>query len=124
MRRAEAEAFEAMQFGDLDVLAHLPAKMLKALAVIADRAHPAYDECSGVAAGASKDKCLFMSLAVRDFLVEIGYRDATVRSCSTSPPMICRAKRYGRSALVRLDRCRRRKNSTAMRSAQCRRSGC
>ena len=75
MRRAEAEAFEAMQFGDLDVLAHLPAKMLKALAVIADRAHPAYDECSGVAAGASKDKCLFMSLAVRDFLVEIGYRD-------------------------------------------------
>src|ERR1700741_948051 len=81
MRRAEAEAFEAMQFGDLDVLAHLPAKMLKALAVIADRAHPAYDECSRVAAGASKDKCLFMSLAVRDFLVEIGYRDATVRRC-------------------------------------------
>src|ERR1700756_571534 len=114
MQQADDAFIIANQFGDLAVLAHPRAKMLKALAVIADRAHPAYDECSGVAAGASKDKCLFMSLAVRDFLVEIGYRDATVRSCSTSPPMICRAKRYGRSALVRLDRCRRRKNSTAM----------
>src|ERR1700741_1545134 len=81
MQQAEAETIAALQFGELAVLAHPPAKMLKALAVIADRAHPAYDECSGVAAGASKDKCLFMSLAVRDFLVEIGYRDATVRSC-------------------------------------------
>jgi hypothetical protein len=81
MRQAGAEAIEALQLGDLAVMAHPPAKMLKALAVIGARAHPAYDECSGVAAGASKDKCLFMSLAVRDFLVEIGFADATVRSC-------------------------------------------
>jgi hypothetical protein len=78
---ADARFIIANQFGDLAVLAHPPAKMLKALAVIAARAHPAYDECSGVAAGGSKDKCLFMSLAVRDFLVEIGFADATVRSC-------------------------------------------
>lgn len=81
MQQPDPETIDALQFGDLAVLAHPPAKMLKALAVIAARAHPAYDECSGFPAGASKDKCLFMSLAVRDFLVEIGYRDATVRSC-------------------------------------------
>ncbi|MBR0753533.1 hypothetical protein JQ604_15195 [Bradyrhizobium jicamae] len=77
----EPDIIEALQFGDMGVMAHPPAKMLKALAVIATRAHPAYDECSGVAAGASRDKCLFMSLAVRDFLVEIGFADATARSC-------------------------------------------
>jgi hypothetical protein len=71
----------ASQLGDLAVLAHPPAKMLKAMVAISARAHPAYDECSGIAAGGSKDKCLFMSLAVRDFLVEIGFADATVRSC-------------------------------------------
>ncbi|SIO49974.1 hypothetical protein SAMN05443247_06595 [Bradyrhizobium erythrophlei] len=81
MQQADQGPIIAKQFGDLAVLAHPPAKMLKALAVIAARAHPAYDECSGVAAGGSKDKCLFMSLAVRDFLVEIGFADATVRSC-------------------------------------------
>lgn len=71
----------ATQLGELAVLAHPPGKMLKALAAIAARAHPAYDECSGGAAGESKGMCLFMSLAVRDFLVAIGYADATVRSC-------------------------------------------
>src|ERR1700756_2078961 len=81
MQQADDAFIIANQFGDLAVLAHPRAKMLKALAVIATRAHPAYDECSGGAAGASKDKCLFMSLAVRDFLVEIGYGDATVRRC-------------------------------------------
>lgn len=81
MQQADHAPIVAKEFGDLAVLAHPPAKMLKALAVIGARAHPAYDECSGVAAGGSKDKCLFMSLAVCDFLVEIGYRDATVRGC-------------------------------------------
>src|ERR1700756_1399504 len=81
MQQADDAFIIANQFGDLAVLAHPPAKMLKALAVIAARAHPAYDECSRVAAGASKDKCLFMSLAVRDFLVQIGFGDATVRPC-------------------------------------------
>ena len=71
----------ANQLGDLTVMADPPAKMLKALAAISARAHPAYDECSDTVRGASKDKCLFMSLAVRDFLVGIGFDDATVRSC-------------------------------------------
>jgi hypothetical protein len=69
------------QLGDLTVFNDQPAKMWKALAAIAARAHPAYDECSGFAPGTSHDKCLFMSLAVRDFLVRIGFGDATVRGC-------------------------------------------
>jgi hypothetical protein len=88
-----AEAFEALRamgreqlvvpqvLGDMTVIADPPAKMWKALAAISLHAHPSYDECSGVAPGGSRDKCLFMSLAVRDFLVQIGYRDATVRPC-------------------------------------------
>jgi hypothetical protein len=67
--------------GNLAVLCDPPAKMLKALAAISVRAHPAYDECSGLPCGGSRDKCLFMSLAVRDFLVQIGFADATVRLC-------------------------------------------
>ncbi|TYL87463.1 hypothetical protein [Bradyrhizobium cytisi] len=73
---------EANALGDLAIMAAPPAKMWKALATISARAHQAYDECSGTAPGSSHDKCLFMSLAVRDFLVEIGYRDATVKACS------------------------------------------
>jgi hypothetical protein len=71
-----------MMLGDLEVIGEWPAKMVKALAVIACHAHQAYDACSGFPPGASHDKCLFMSLAVRDFLVTIGYRDATVRGCA------------------------------------------
>lgn len=67
--------------GDLLVTANPPPKMWKALVAIATRAHAAYDECSGLAPGGLRDKCLFASLAVRDFLVQIGYSDATVRSC-------------------------------------------
>jgi hypothetical protein len=51
------------------------------LMAIAIRAHAAYDECSGIAPGGLRDKCLFASLAVRDFLVQIGFEDATVRAC-------------------------------------------
>jgi hypothetical protein len=79
--QVDQDTMLANQFGDLAVLAHPPAKMLKALAVISARAHQAYDECSGFPRGTSHDKCLFMSLAVRDFLVQIGFTDATVRSC-------------------------------------------
>lgn len=71
----------ANRLGDMTVMANPPPKMWKALAVIAARAHDAYDECSGIAPGGLRDKCLFGALAVRDFLVGIGYEDATVRSC-------------------------------------------
>lgn len=70
-----------IQLGDLACLTIPPGKMLKALAVIAERLHPAYQERSGFPPGTGHDKCLFMSLAVRDFLVGIGFADATVRSC-------------------------------------------
>lgn len=74
--------------GDMTVAGEpdqLPARMWKALAVIADRLHPVYDELlrpEGFAPGVGHDKCLFMSLAVRDFLVQIGFKDATVRGCA------------------------------------------
>jgi hypothetical protein len=52
------------------------------LAAVAVRLHQSYDETGIAPPGGSKDKCLFTSLAVRDFLVQIGYRDATVRGCA------------------------------------------
>jgi hypothetical protein len=71
-----------LELGDMLVAADPPAKMMKALAAISTRAHQAYDEVSGLPPGTSHDLCLFMSLAVRDFLVNIGYADATVRGCA------------------------------------------
>ncbi|UPK03080.1 hypothetical protein [Bradyrhizobium sp. 170] len=70
-----------LQLGDMTVFGRWPGKMMKALAAISARAHQAYDECSDLPRGSSRDKCLFMSLAVRDFLVQIGFADATVRAC-------------------------------------------
>lgn len=74
-----------INLGDMAVLCEsddLEAKAWRALAAISLRLHESYDEVSGTAKGASKDKCLFTSLAIRDFLVAIGYRDATVRGCA------------------------------------------
>lgn len=76
---------KTVPLGDMAVLGDVgapPAKMWKALAVIAAHLHRSYDDVSGFAPGASKDKCLFASLAVRDFLVGIGFADATVRGCA------------------------------------------
>jgi len=74
-----------MTLGDMTVLFEpdaLSAKTWKALAAIALRLHDSYDETGIAPPGGSKDKCLFASLAVRDYLVQIGYRDATVRGCA------------------------------------------
>jgi hypothetical protein len=71
----------AYRIGDLTMMANPPAKMWKALTVIAAEINEAYDRCSDIAPGGMRDKCLFASLAVRDFLVQIGYDDATVRPC-------------------------------------------
>lgn len=71
----------AIPLGDMTVMADPPAKMWKALAVIASRLHPAYDECSGFPPGTSHDKCLFMTMVVRDFLAGIGFDDARARGC-------------------------------------------
>ena len=72
-----------MVLGDMMLMTEhpQPVTMMKALAAISLGAHAAYDKCSGFAPGTSHDKCLFMSLAVRDFLVQIGFTDATVRGC-------------------------------------------
>ena len=78
----ETKSERLIQLGDMTVVGHWPGKMLKALAVIADRLHPAYDEFEGTILGGSKIACLFSSLAVREFLVAIGYDDATVRGCA------------------------------------------
>jgi hypothetical protein len=67
--------------GDMTVVGFWPGKMMKALAVIAAHLHPAYDASEGALPGNSKESCLFSSLAVRDFLVAIGFEDATVRAC-------------------------------------------
>jgi hypothetical protein len=70
-----------LKLGDMAVVGEHPGKMVKALAVVASELHSAYDafhDCPKP--GGSKEACLFSSLAVRDFLVEIGFKDATVRS--------------------------------------------
>lgn len=77
----EEASILANRLGDMTVMADPPPKMWKALATIAAKLNEAYDQCSGIAPGGLHDKCLFASLAVRDFLVQIGYDDATVRPC-------------------------------------------
>lgn len=70
-----------VELGDMSVIGLWPAKMMKALATIAMHLHPAYDASDGAVPGNSKQSCLFSSLAVRDYLVAIGFEDATVRPC-------------------------------------------
>ncbi|RXG91612.1 hypothetical protein [Bradyrhizobium zhanjiangense] len=67
-----------MQFRDMVVMAHPLAKMLKALAVIAAGSLPAMTNARALPWRI--DRCLFMSLAVRDFVIANGLSDATVRS--------------------------------------------
>jgi hypothetical protein len=71
-----------MQLGDMQVIDSVSPKMAKALATIAARLHPAYDELEDtVKLGQSKESCLFSSLVVRRFLVSVGFADATVQPC-------------------------------------------
>ena len=52
------------QFMDMLVVGAFAPKMMRALAVIATRLHPAYDELPNRnAPGSSKQSCLFSSLA-------------------------------------------------------------
>src|SRR5687767_8210687 len=68
-----------IRLGDLLVHGEPPAKLLKALAVIADRLHPEFDKV--VIPGRSKESCVLCSLTVRDFLWKIGFRDAKAVPC-------------------------------------------
>jgi len=76
------ELMRAIQLGDMTVIGNWPGKIMKALAVIADTAHPAYDKFPGAPKGGSKEACLFTSLAIRDFFVAIGHTDATAHGCA------------------------------------------
>lgn len=70
-----------LTLGDMHVVGVWPGKMMKALAAVAHTLHTAYDQQPDATPNQSKFTCLFSSLAVRDFLVAIGFSDATVRTC-------------------------------------------
>lgn len=66
---------EPLALGDMSVLpGHYPAKLLKALAVIADSLHPTFARQPWIKnPDKSKESCVLASLAVRDFLRAIGF---------------------------------------------------
>lgn len=70
----------SLKLGDLRVVGNEmpPAKLLKALAVIADSLHPLFDMVPALETGKSKRSCVLVSLAIRDFLFRVGFRDAEV----------------------------------------------
>lgn len=71
----------------------LPQRLLDALAIIETELHPAFDRQPWLREwGYSKQSCLLASLAVRDFLREIGFADAKVRSVA----VVMRAELAGR----------------------------
>jgi hypothetical protein len=68
-----------LRLGDLLIVGGPPAaKLLKALAVIADQLHPGFDRQADLKPFVSRKSCVLCSLAVRDFLVRIGF-NARVR---------------------------------------------
>lgn len=76
---------------DMSVVGHPPAKLLKALAVIASDLHQSYDADGWIAPGKSKESCILASLTVRDFLKRVGFKDAACRSVC----MVVRALKDG-----------------------------
>jgi hypothetical protein len=66
--------FELM-LGDLQIIVEKPppAKLIKAIAVIADRLHPSFDAHPRIENGKSKESCVLCALTVRDFLRTIGF---------------------------------------------------
>lgn len=70
-----------MMLGDLTVAGRPPAKLVKALATIASGLHSGFDALPWIAPGKSKSSCVLASLTIREFLVRIGYRDASVVPC-------------------------------------------
>jgi hypothetical protein len=72
-----------MNLGDMHVLEpYPPAKLLKALAVIADTMHASFDADPGIKLFYSRRGCVLSSLTVRDFLVQLGFK-AIVRPVAT-----------------------------------------
>jgi hypothetical protein len=72
---------ENRTFGDMTVIGIWPATFLKALTVIAETLHPAFDlQPWNGTPNQSKRTCVLAALTVREFLLGIGFGDATVRS--------------------------------------------
>jgi hypothetical protein len=70
--------------GDMDVIGNPPPKLWKALAVIAKELHPAFARETWIEhREKSKESCVLSSLAVRDFLLSLGFIDAQVRPVVT-----------------------------------------
>jgi hypothetical protein len=71
-----------MQIGDLTLVGTWPLHLVKAMATAA-RVHDVYNGQPDVLQNYSRETCLFTSLALRDFLVAVGYPDATVRGVTS-----------------------------------------
>jgi hypothetical protein len=67
-----------IRLGDMTVIGKPPAKLAKALAVIADTLHPSFNANPRIKPDWSKRSCVMCSLTVREFLTAIGFADATV----------------------------------------------
>ena len=81
---APERVHDIMKLGDMQVVGAPPAKLLKALAVISEALHPTFDAQRWIAhSGKTKESCVISSLAVRDFLFKIGFRDVEARPVFT-----------------------------------------
>lgn len=63
----------------LSVIGNPPPQLARALDVIGDHLHPSFDLRSTIIPGKSKESCVLCALTVRDFLRQIGFRDARVK---------------------------------------------
>jgi hypothetical protein len=80
-----------LKLGDLQIFSTKtapPAKLIKALAIVADRLHPAFD--AKIPAGKSKESCVLCSLTIRDFLRAVGFTARVESVC-----FIAKAARNG-----------------------------
>lgn len=76
----DSQMIRALQLADMTVVGAPPPKLLKACAVVADQLHPTFAQQRRMAhPDKSKDSCVLCSLAVRDFLLHVGFPDARVR---------------------------------------------
>ncbi len=69
-----------------------PAKLLKALAVIAGHLHPTFAAMPNIKPGISRESCVLCSLTVRDFLQRVGFVRAFVSPVVT----VVRAAEHGK----------------------------
>lgn len=81
MKYRQEKELQTLPLGELTVIGMPPAKLVKALAVIAAGLHPLYASLPWIKPGHSRTACILTSLTVRDFLFRIGFTDAEVAPC-------------------------------------------